>query len=92
MRNNEAYAQANFSYVSSTTNRIKPTDSLFADQDEYSVLNLRAGMLIDTWNVDLFINNATDTIADIAVNSRIYGTSTVINRPRSIGLKVGKSF
>ena len=78
--------------MSSSFNRIKPTDGLFAKQEEYSILNLRAGMTMDTWNVDLFINNATDERAVIAENSRVYGTSTIINRPRSIGLKVGKSF
>ena len=92
MGNNQAYAQATMAYVSSTTNRIKPTDSLFADQDEYTIVNFRAGMLIDTWNVDLFVNNLTNTIANMAENSRVYGTSTIINRPRSIGVKVGKSF
>jgi len=87
-----AYAQLNYSYVSSTTNRIVPTDPLFADQDDYENFNFRAGVLIGTWNVDLFVNNLTDEMAELAANPRVYGTSTVINRPRSIGLKVGKSF
>ena len=88
----DAYAQLNYSYVSSTTNRIVPTDPQFADQDDYQILNFRAGVALGTWNVDVFVNNMTDEIADIAVNSRVYGSSTIINRPRTIGLKVGKSF
>jgi len=86
------FVQATYVDVDDSTNRIKPTDSLFAKQSGYSLLNLRAGMMVGDWNVDVFVNNATDEIADIAVNSRVYGTSTVINRPRTIGLKIGKNF
>ena len=89
---NDAYAQLSYVYVDETTNRIVPSDPLFTTQDSYSIVNIRAGMLIGTWNIDVFVNNATDEIAEIASNLRAYGTSTIINRPLSVGFRLGKSF
>ena len=90
--NYDAFAEMTYIYYDDTTNRIRPADVLFNTQDDYSLINLRAGMSMGPWNVTAFLDNATDKIADISVDARVYGTSTQINRPRSFGVKVGYSF
>ena len=81
-----------YKYVSSSNNRIIPEDSLFAKQEEYAIVNIRGGVAFGSWNLDVFVNNASDTRAVMAENPRVWGTGTIVNRPRSVGLKLGKSF
>ncbi len=88
----DAFAQVNITFQSDSDNRARPGDNLFAKQSGYSITNLRAGLSMGSWNVDVFLNNVFNKRADISVNQRVYDTSTVINRPRSFGMKVGYSF
>ena len=88
----DAFAQANIVFQSDSDNRARPQDPYFAKQSGYSITNLRAGLSMGAWNVDVFLNNVLNKIADISVNGRVYDFSTIINRPRSFGVKVGYSF
>ena len=80
----DAFVQAAWSFTGSSFNEIRP--SLRTTQSSYNFLNLRAGIARDSWGADIFINNATDEVAQIYVSPRPYEPTTTTNRPRSYGL------
>jgi outer membrane receptor protein involved in Fe transport len=88
------YLQAAVSYTGASWNFLEVEDRL--RQDAYTLLNLSAGIENETWSLDLFINNATDERAQISVYEPSYGgaidSTTVTNRPRSIGIRFGQRF
>jgi iron complex outermembrane recepter protein len=88
------YLQAAASYTGASWNFLEVADRL--RQDGYTLLNLSAGIENDNWTLDLFINNATDKRAQISVYEPSYGgatdSTTVTNRPRTIGIRFGQSF
>jgi len=63
----------------------------------WSALNLRAGVIRDDWEITLFVDNVTNTHANMA-DSRSIAAETpgrpriVTNRPRTIGIDVRKQF
>ena len=70
-------------------------------QSAYTLVNLAAGMQINEWSIDLFLDNVTDERAEIVRYGQGYydpygeivqDSSTLVNRPRSIGLRVGRGF
>jgi hypothetical protein len=58
---------------------------------------MKYGILGDDWQLDFFVNNLTDTRADIAVNDWYFdfyfgGARQYTNRPREIGVRFTKSW
>lgn len=88
------YVQAALSYTGDSWNNLELADRV--NQDAYTLLNLSAGIEMDTWTIDLFINNVTDERAQIDLYEPSYpsliDSRTVTNRPRSIGIRFGQSF
>ncbi|MBE9540205.1 MAG: TonB-dependent receptor, partial [Proteobacteria bacterium] len=85
-------ADANY-YGESTT---APTGDVVV-RDDWSTLNLRAGMLNDSWEVIMFADNVTDERANLSDNRSIAanmpGRARVItNRPRTIGVEARLRF
>ena len=67
------------------------------DRDSWSALNLRAGVMNETWDVTLFADNVTDERANLADNRSIAAEMPgrpriVTNRPRTIGLEARYRF
>lgn len=66
-------------------------------RESWSALNLRAGMINETWDIVLFVDNATDERANLA-DSRSIAAETpgrqrlVTNRPRTIGVEARMRF
>jgi outer membrane receptor protein involved in Fe transport len=56
-------------------------------QAAYDNLNLTAGVEMDAWGVEAFINNVTDERAEITRFTTSYDTSITTNRPRTIGVR-----
>ena len=58
----------------------------------YDILNLRAGITSDNWDVALFVNNVTDEIALLALDQE-RGTRARVgfltNQPRTFGVSAG---
>jgi outer membrane receptor protein involved in Fe transport len=73
-----------------------PTDLKFWDdrqeQDSYQNLNIRAGIDQDKWGVDLYVNNATDEVAQLFIQPRPYEQSITTNRPITFGAKLWMRF
>jgi iron complex outermembrane receptor protein len=62
---------------------------------EYQIVNLRAGLRGDTWEVAAFVNNVGDERAELAIDRERglrarYGFLT--NQPRTIGVTIRKSY
>ena len=86
----DAYWQIVYSYTGESYNEIRPGSRV--KQDSYGILNLRAGIDKESWGVDLFVNNATDEVAQIYVSPRPYEPSTTTNRPMTYGAKLWTRF
>lgn len=88
------YVQAAVSYTGESWNDLEI--ALRQRQGAYTVVNLSAGVEMDTWSLDLFVNNLTDERAQIDRYEPSYpsllDSRTVTNRPMSVGLRLGKRF
>ena len=63
-----------------------------ATQDQYSFINIRAGVTAEDYMVELYVDNVTDERAEIS-NTFVFDRQRVaVNRPTTIGLRVKKSF
>ena len=72
--------------------------------DAYTLVNLSAGIENESWSLGLFINNAFDERAEIDITDPGYGTgvpgyvppgtiwTTMVNRPRSYGIRFSQRF
>ena len=85
-------ADANY-YGESTT---APTGTVVV-RDDWTVVNLRAGMLLESWEVILFADNVTDERANLSDNRSIAANMPgrpriITNRPRTIGLEARLHF
>jgi len=69
--------------------------SLDLELDAYTIVNLRAGYIINTWEAVLYVNNVTDENADLSFDRERGGRARLgfrTNVPRTVGLTVRKSF
>ncbi len=63
--------------------------------DAYEIINLNFGMLWDTWEAMLYVNNVTDENVDLSFNRERGGRARLAfmtNQPRTVGLTVRKVF
>ena len=97
--NLNAYGQLTYQYTGSSFNQIvagNPTDLSFWNerqkQDSYENLNIRAGIDQETWGVDVYINNATNEVAQLYIQPRPYEQSITTNRPLTFGAKLWMRF
>ncbi len=89
-------ADANYYGESFSSNNESSSENL-RKRDAWSAVNLRAGMINETWDLILFVDNVTDERANLA-DSRSIAAETpgrqrlVTNRPRTIGLEARMRF
>ena len=86
------FARADAQYVGVSYPDFDRTDPA-TFQRAYSLLNLRAGIVHQRWELDLFLDNALDRQADLSkFISDNYDASTrtrmYTNRPRTLGLSL----
>jgi iron complex outermembrane recepter protein len=67
------------------------------ERDSWEALNLRAGVMNDSWDITLFADNVSDERANLADNRSIAAETPgrpriVTNRPRTIGLEARYRF
>ena len=67
------------------------------DRDSWQALNVRAGIMNDTWNITVFADNVTDERANLGDNRSIAAEMPgrpriVTNRPRTIGVEARYEF
>ena len=81
-----------FTFGGATGSEVTSLDLLL---DAYTTLNLRAGYVRDSWEVVLYVNNATDENADLAFNRERGGRARLAfftNPPRTTGLLYRQRF
>lgn len=83
------------SYVGSRDTELRPNNPLNIELDSYTLVNLRAGLVSDSWSATLSVNNLFDDDSDVDVFRIIPGLTPdgfIPQRPRTISLSVSKSF
>jgi outer membrane receptor protein involved in Fe transport len=94
----ETYTQLVYAYVDDSQNNIykftgsDTTVDARETQDSYENLNFTAGIDLNNWGVDLYVNNLTDERAEITRGVQPYGNYITTNRPRTIGIKYRMRF
>ncbi|WP_018997393.1 TonB-dependent receptor [Hirschia maritima] len=72
-----------------------PSTLVDLDLDSYQTLNLSTGLEFETWDLILYVNNATDEDADLSFDRERGGRARLgfrTNNPRTVGVTVRKSF
>ncbi len=72
-----------------------PQELVDLDLDAYETLNLSTGLEFDSWSVTLFVNNVTDTNANLSFDRERGGRARLgyrTNQPRTVGVTVRKDF
>jgi iron complex outermembrane receptor protein len=59
--------------------------------DAYNIVNLSAGVAVNSWKVSLYVDNLTDERAQLTKGTD-WDSTVVINRPRTIGVSFGYLF
>ncbi len=80
------FAQGIYRWVDSRFNSLIEADRV--ELPSYNQLNLSAGVGKDLWRLTVFIDNATDTLGQVAAGSPDNVFRIVPTRPRTIGFRV----
>ena len=94
----EPHMRLDYVYVGESLNSLAGTESIVftrepTKQDSYSLVNFRAGMSNENWDLTLYADNLTDEVAEQFYNNR-YGSRQrlSINKPRTIGFSARYKF
>ena len=90
----EAFARLDYSYVGPYFSAIQPLPGDI-EAGGYSELNIKTGINLNNFNIDLFINNLTDAdeFTWIETTASTFGFTRAYRlRPRTVGLNVNYSF
>ena len=71
------------------------TTTLDLELDSYTIVNLNAGFIKESWEAVLYINNVTDENADLSFDRERGGRARLgfrTNQPRTVGVTLRKSF
>jgi outer membrane receptor protein involved in Fe transport len=85
-----AFAQAAYSYTDDTVSSINV--GALETLDSYNTLDLAAGYSRDSWSATLFVENATNELAEVFISNEDDILKTTPNRPRTIGLRFSYKF
>ena len=93
------YLQAAVSYQSDSWSELPVATR--EKQAAYTLVNLAAGIELNEWHVDLFLDNVTDERAELVRYNANYfdpfgeiieASDILVNRPFTVGLRVGRNF
>ncbi|MFT5611424.1 MAG: iron complex outermembrane receptor protein [Polaribacter sp.] len=90
MRGGNAFTQAAYAYTDDTVSSINV--GALEPLDSYSTVDLAAGYAKDNWSATLFVENATDELAEIFISNEDDILKTTPNRPRTVGLRFSYKF
>ena len=85
-----AFAQAAYSYTDDTVSSINV--GALETLDSYNTLDLAVGYSRDSWSATLFVENATNELAEVFISNEDDILKTTPNRPRTIGLRFSYKF
>jgi iron complex outermembrane receptor protein len=88
-----SFAQIVYSYVGESYSDIYKykTDDVNLDlrdvNNSYSIVNLSAGIDMDGWGVNMYVDNLTDERAQLSRGGASYDSTVTVNRPRNVGIR-----
>ena len=85
-----AFAQAAFAHTDETISSINL--GALEQLDSYDTLDLAVGYRRDKWSATLFIENATDELAQVFISNEDDILKTTPNRPRTVGARFSYKF
>ena len=62
------------------------------DQPSYTIYDASLGVAKNAWNVQAYAQNLTDTRADLFSNDNQFVQAETVNRPRTVGVRLGYKF
>lgn len=83
------------SYVSERNTELRPDNPLFIELDDYTLVNLRAGVETNSWSATLIVNNLFDDDSAVDVFRIIPGLTPdgfLVQEPRTVALRFTKHF
>jgi outer membrane receptor protein involved in Fe transport len=80
------------SYTGSSGTYLRRDDPFYREQDAYTLANFRFGVYDDLWRLTAFIDNVTDERAELFINNQSGWDKINVNRPRTWGITVRRSF
>jgi outer membrane receptor protein involved in Fe transport len=108
---NDFFVRLQWSFTGDSLSRLEPLSPIDSPTPQfvnpsYNIGDIRAGIVGDDWQVDLFIRNLTDERAIYSYSSgppivwqaaqiaegRLHHQSAYVNRPREIGVRYTKSW
>jgi outer membrane receptor protein involved in Fe transport len=93
----DAFGRVDYSYTGDSTttfnelSRANGMPSHFTP-DAYGLLNLRLGVQTDRWTTALFVENATNEVAEVLIDNASVAQRITRNRPRTVGVNVRFDF
>lgn len=87
---NLAYAQLGVQHRGDTNTSVVINENF--PLDSFTTADLSFGLILDNWNVNLFVNNLTDERAELFISNQDDISRTVVNRPLNAILKVSYHF
>jgi hypothetical protein len=62
------------------------------DQPSYTIYDASLGVAKNAWNVQAYAQNLTDARADLFSNDNQFVQAETVNRPRTVGVRLGYKF
>lgn len=86
----DAYAQIGVQYRGSTYTTLEVINK--EDLDAYTLGDVSGGVKVNDWNVKLLVSNVTNERTELFKSSQDGPARTLTSRPRTVGLKLSRSF
>lgn len=90
--NADAYVRSDIAYVGSSYNAFRPDDPHYIKIGGYTTVNLNFNMQRNNWNVSLYGTNLLNDDASQGVRFNTDIERHVLLKPRTIGVRVSKTF
>lgn len=82
--------QLNWTYTDSMYNSIFFNDR--EEMDDYQLLSATWRVSKDNWRASVYVENLTDEVAELYINSEDFRRLTTVNQPRTFGVSFGMDF
>lgn len=86
----DAYAQASWQHVGSRFNDLFLASR--ENQKSYNIINLSAGVDLESWAASIYVTNVLDERAELNRNAADFDSRITTNRPRTISASLSKQF
>lgn len=91
------YGQVDFSYRSDSFTALEPSTpplptDYYTELKPYVLVDLKAGVRFDRYDLSIYAQNVTNAVADIGVHAALDAVRVFPARPRTIGVRVSAHF